>query len=78
MGEIDKIPTVREIVKAWLEEHGYDGLYNPYGECGCALDDFMPCNSEGVEQCEAAHKIESDDDDYDFLMVPGKRGADDD
>ena len=27
--------------KEWLTRHGYDGLCGY--ECGCALDDLMPC-----------------------------------
>ena len=35
--------TVREIVKTWLEEHGYDGLCS--GGCGCRVKDLMPCGN---------------------------------
>jgi len=32
---------VEGIVKQWLRDNGYDGLYND--DCGCTLDDFAPC-----------------------------------
>lgn len=35
-----------EILKQWLSEHGWDGLASPDLECGCGLDDFMPCGNE--------------------------------
>jgi hypothetical protein len=46
--------TVKEIVKKYLEDNGYDGLYNR--ACGCSLDDFMPCAS-GCDDCKPAYKI---------------------
>jgi len=33
-----------EMVKNWLADHGYDGLYHPSGECACRLKDLMPCD----------------------------------
>ena len=44
--------TVKELVKEHLEKNGYDGLCRD--DCGCGLDDFMPCSSfalEGVPTC---------------------------
>ena len=52
-----KPPCIREIVAAWLKEHGYDGLCNPDRECGCTLDDLIPC-IDGLdgETCQAGYK----------------------
>lgn len=33
--------NVKKIVKKYLEDNGYDGLYSD--ECGCKLDDLGPC-----------------------------------
>ena len=35
--------TVKEIIKEHLKAIGADGLCNTDGECGCGVDDFMPC-----------------------------------
>ena len=53
--------TVREIVKKYLQENGYDGLYFDDGDekCGCALDDFEPC-CEMWQECQAAYKHSDD------------------
>lgn len=43
--------TIAEVLKEWLLEHGYDGLFNSDGECACTLGDLGPCESwpEGCE-----------------------------
>jgi hypothetical protein len=47
--------TVKEIIAAWLKEHGHDGLCYP--DCGCGTDDLMPCNSFPGD-CEPAYRRE--------------------
>jgi len=47
--------NVREIVKAYLEANGFDGLYNPNIVCGCMRDDLIPCDFENGN-CEAGYK----------------------
>jgi hypothetical protein len=49
--------NAREIIKKYLEENGYDGLYNLEGECGCIKDDLFPCESCPAE-CEAGYLID--------------------
>lgn len=47
---------VKEIVKKFLEDNGYDGLTS--GECGCKVEDLMPCDGCmgcGQEDCQAGH-----------------------
>ena len=46
---------VIDIVKEWLIAHEYDGLGNEELECGCTLEDFMPCMGEGCENCEPGY-----------------------
>lgn len=50
--------TIREIVRKWLEENGFDGLCGE--ECGCAIDDFAPCvnwDCVGILDCKPAYRI---------------------
>ncbi len=46
--------TIKDIIKTWLKDNGYDGLYDD--ECGCEIDDLFPCG-EPNEHCEAGYKI---------------------
>ena len=50
-------PDVRDILKAWLKEHGYDGLYNE--ECGCEVDDLSPGDCM-TTHCTAGYKVDYD------------------
>ena len=34
-------PSIHDMVRDYLLTHGYDGLAGE--ECGCAVDDLMPC-----------------------------------
>jgi hypothetical protein len=45
--------TVKSIVKRFLEINHYDGLCNM--DCGCKLDDLMPCSSDSVQNCEPGY-----------------------
>ena len=47
--------NVKEIVKRWLIENKYDGLYND--GCGCEIDDLSPCG-EMCDSCQAGVKVE--------------------
>jgi hypothetical protein len=59
-----------DITKKWLEENGYDGLC--YEECGCELEDFMPCG-EPSPRCEAGHREKAPrGSGFDYFIYPGK------
>jgi hypothetical protein len=49
--------TVREILRKYLEDSGYDGLYGD--GCGCGLDDLFCCEGDTygwfVGDCEPAY-----------------------
>jgi len=63
---------LKEIVKSWLETNGYDGLCDSDNECGCKLDDLMPCGEPGMN-CEPGYEVEAPEgSDYDFLIAPKK------
>ena len=36
--------NVKEIVQVFLKLNKYDGLYNVDYECGCEINDLMPCD----------------------------------
>lgn len=48
--------NVKAMVKQWLEDNGYDGLYCDIGECGCSKDDLFPCYREGIASCKPGYK----------------------
>jgi len=48
-------PNIATIVAEWLRANGYDGLCIP-GECGCEIDDLMPCGSPNECCCMAGYK----------------------
>ena len=50
------MPNVRGIMKHFLIRNKFEGLYHA-GECGCELDDLMPCG-EDPSHCEPGYKIE--------------------
>jgi hypothetical protein len=66
--------TVKEIVEQWLKDNGYDGLYSPMGECGCCIgEDFIPCQSEGVENCEPGYIVKcKPGDEWEYRIVKDK------
>ena len=69
--------TVKEIVREWLGENGYDGLTS--GECGCEASDLFPC-MDACQSCMAGHKEPCDpkscpvDGACDWHIVSGLRG----
>jgi hypothetical protein len=50
--------NVREIVTAHLKAGGFDGLAGE--DCGCGLDDLMPCDGYGFDLCKPAKRHDFD------------------
>ena len=44
---------ISDIVRWYLKENGYDGLY--YEECGCEIDDLFPCGEPSLS-CAAGYR----------------------
>lgn len=65
---------VREIIQQYLQNCGYDGLYNSEGECACEIGDIAPCESLSLD-CKAGYKRVDEAGVYDFV-VSGIREAD--
>ena len=62
--------TVKEIVKQYLIDHGYDGLYSDAGECGCDLANLLDCDMAGTGQCKPGYKVEDPSDGFEYLIAP--------
>ena len=64
----------KEMIKKFLEEHQYDGLYSE--ECGCDLSDLMPCGGEWCIECQSGYKhtgdFEFDGDKYTWYIGKDK------
>ena len=70
--------NLRDMVAEWLRQNGYDGLYHGDTECGCGLDDLMPCSEPGLN-CEPGHVVATDNPDgCGYLVYPGKAERSDD
>lgn len=69
---LDENPGASEIVALWLQEHGYDGLYNEDDECGCGLGDFCPCENL-ANNCRAGYSRKTPEgSSVDFVIGPEK------
>lgn len=67
------MPTVIEITREYLKANGYDGLVRSDYECGCNIEDLMPCG-ECEGGCEAGYQETADPETgYDFVIKPGLR-----
>jgi len=63
--------TVGKILRTWVGDHGYDGLYEPRIECGCRLKDLMPCDG-AQESCKPGYLMMGQDD---VWMIGPDRGT---
>jgi len=59
---------VKEIVRQYIIKHGYDGLYSDLLECGCSLDDLMPCDCNPYECCPG-YKVRDPSGEVEFLIA---------
>jgi hypothetical protein len=50
--------NIEDIVRLYLVDHGFDGLFNTDGECACLLGDLFPCSGDtcNILTCEAGYK----------------------
>ena len=47
--------NIRQIVERWLRSNKYDGLGDD--ECGCEVDDLMPCDNPNIFTCAPGYKV---------------------
>ena len=64
--------TICEIVREYLVSHGYDGLAGD--NCGCTVDDLMPCGDPEPAVCEAGHRHLCREDECDTCELPCEDG----
>jgi hypothetical protein len=68
--------TIKEIVKEYLSNNGYDGLFSDIIDCGCEISDLMPCCYEGIENCESGYKYCRKGDNRNWVILRSKEGCD--
>jgi len=54
--------TVKDIVKQYLRNNGYDGLGHEDSECACDIDNLMWCGADGISECVPAYRWECEED----------------
>ena len=57
--------NVTSMVKFFLRQEGYDGLYDDGGECACEIADIAPCGSM-KETCLAGYRYWCEDSDCEY------------
>lgn len=72
-----KNPIGIEIIKAWLSENGYAGLYEPSDvinwrhRCCCKIDDLWGCRDGSIGNCVAGYLWPGDEyDNYYIRPMP--------
>jgi len=65
--------NIIQIVRDWLKSHPeYDGLANPELECGCHIQDLMPCEMPDFYGCDAGH-IDKERSKHSYFIVLGPK-----
>lgn len=62
-----KPPSIRDVVKAHLLKHGYDGLVREGTGCYCSISCLMTCANPYPAYCVAGTKV-------DGRVKPGRAG----
>ncbi len=62
--------NAKEILKAWLTERGYDGLWNGSEECACLVGNLAPCEGD-PGNCEPGYKVTCSGPRCDFCRESG-------
>lgn len=49
--------TLKKIIRKYLEDNGYDGLYNETDQCSCEVGELITCSEPtDIESCNAGYK----------------------
>lgn len=65
---------VKEILREWLEEHGYDGLRTDDAECGCLLDNLLVCDAP-CDSCQPGYRGPDPSGESDCLVYLSREDA---
>lgn len=65
--------SVLDMVRERLIADGYDGLYNPVGDCACTHDDLAPCG-DMTSDCVAGWKAPCHCGEHDWHISDAKGG----
>lgn len=68
------MPTVRELLEAYVAEHGFDGLFAPHGNCACKRGSLMDnCVGEDVFDCQPGFVLECPCGKHDWHLDPNAK-----
>ena len=69
--------TVFDVVHSYIQNnrYKYDGLVNDALECGCDIDDLMPCSDQDIARCELGYKCNCTDkgEEWNYVIKPGEK-----
>jgi hypothetical protein len=66
--------NVKEIIEKYLRDNGYDGLCYADEECGCLLEDLIPCG-EPCDQCVPGYNGADPSGEHDSFIYEKKEDA---
>ena len=70
--EMQSLKTVEDIVRWFLKNMGYDGLYNEFGACACLVNDIAPCG-EIQGTCQPGYLDDCHCGEHDWHITPIKK-----
>jgi hypothetical protein len=63
--------NVIKLIESGLQQAGYDGLQQPFGECACEIGDLAPCGNVGHD-CLAGYRHWCEDADCEYTAEAGR------
>lgn len=61
--------TVKDVMLAYMDANGYDGLYDDTGECGCVKSDLMPCGCANID-CRFGVRVPGESSECGWAIIP--------
>ena len=60
--------NIRDMIKQFLKENGYDGLCNCDNDCACLKDDIAPCGEICGDCFAGYYRKATEEEEYDFYI----------